>query len=211
MEGEEFPRDRADTDPPCPSIRTIMPEYQASPAMTYRPPTMTASTIPIPGCAVRVAAAALALVSVASVAAETPGTTVYKCPQANGAVLYADYPCKGGAVVDIRPGSAAPDAMQRLERARDEIDRAAVRRQANDELAALRREELNQRRRELEAAQSMEFAANSPDLSYAPAYGFYGPYVKPRANRPDIHRRAEHHRGVHENRVPAVIRRPHRG
>ena len=90
-------------------------------------------------------------------------------------------------------------------------DRAAVRRQANDELAALRREELNQRRRELEAAQSMEFAANSPDLSYAPAYGFYGPYVKPRANRPDIHRRAEHHRGVHENRVPAVIRRPHRG
>ena len=171
---------------------------------------------PIRECAVRVAAATLAFVSVATVAAEVPGTTVYKCPQPNGAVLYADYPCKGGAIVDIRPGSAAPDAMQRLEHARNELERAAVRRQASDERAALRREELDQRRRELEAAQSMEFAAISPDSTYVPAYGFYGPYVKHRSDRFDIHRRAEHRgaehrRGVHESRVPAVIRRPHRG
>ncbi len=123
--------------------------------MTSHPKTMTAQMTPIRKCAVRVAAAALAFVSVASVAAEIAGATVYKCTQANGAVLYADYPCKGGAVVDIRPGSAAPDATQRLERARDELDRAAARRQANDEVTALRREELNQRRRELEAAQSV--------------------------------------------------------
>lgn len=160
----------------------------------------------------RIAAAALAFVSTANVAAENTDITVYRCSQASGAVSYQDYPCKGGAIVDIRPGAPAPDATQRLERARDELDRAAARRQANDEIAAVRRAELNQRRQEMETAQRfIESATSPPDFTYGPGYGFYAPSVKDRPHRPNLHRRAEHGRVIPEGRVPAVIHRPHPG
>ena len=158
--------------------------------------------------ALRTVVASLALVSV-SVAGATGDTTVYRCTQANGAVLYADYPCKGGVAVDIRPGAPDPDATQRLERIRAELDRAAARRQANEDFAAIRREELYQRRLEAEAAQSAELAANPPDLIYGPAYGFPGSFVKGRTNRPGHQRHADRHHVTPKSRVPAVIRRPH--
>lgn len=152
-------------------------------------------------------AAALLLAIVApTVAAETIVAPVYKCPQAGGAVLYADYPCKGGAVVDIRPGVAAPDASEQLARARDELDRAAARRQAIDAAAELRRREIDWQRESV-AAQTVDTAAYASDTSYLPAYGYYAPYVSPRAHRPNVRPRFDPPR-VAERRVPAVIRRP---
>jgi hypothetical protein len=155
-----------------------------------------------------VAAAWLALSVAPGAAGQSASTPVYKCPQTGGSILYADYPCKGGAVVDIRPGVAAPDASERLARARDEIDRAAARRLAIEEAAALRSEELFQRRRELDAAQAFDAAAYAPDLSYLPAYGFYTPYVTAHAHRPKTRPGFDPPRVASERRVPAVIRRP---
>jgi len=152
-------------------------------------------------------AAALLLAIVApTVAAEPIVAPVYKCPQAGGAVLYADYPCKGGAVVDIRPGVAAPDASEQLARARDELDRAAARRQAVDAAAELRRREIDWQRESV-AAQTVDTAAYASDTSYLPAYGYYAPYVSARAHRPNVRPRFDPPR-VAERRVPAVIRRP---
>ncbi len=159
----------------------------------------------------RIAVAALVFVSVASVADGNADTTVYKCTQASGAVLYADYPCKGSVIVDIQRGAADPDATRRLERARAELDQAAARREANEEIAAIRRQELSQQRREAEAAQRLaEFASYPPDPTYGAAYVFNRPFVKRRTNQRNIHRRVEHHRMVPEARVPAVIHRPNR-
>ena len=88
---------------------------------------------------------------------------------------------------------------------RDELDRAAVRRQAIDDAAALRREFDWQR--ESVAAQAVDATAYAPDTSYLPAYGYYAPYVSPRAHRPNARPRFDPPR-VAERRVPAVIRRP---
>jgi hypothetical protein len=155
-----------------------------------------------------VTAAWLALTVAPGAAAESATAPVYKCPQTGGSILYADYPCKGGAVVDIRPGVAAPDASERLARARDEIDRAAARRNAIDDAAALRREELYQRRQELDAAQAADAAAYAPDLSYLPAYGYYTPYGTAHVHRPKPRPAVDPRHVASERRVPAVIRRP---
>ena len=101
---------------------------------------------------VRLALVGMALATAASAAAQSTTAPVYRCVEPGGRVLYADYPCKGGARVDIRPGVPAPDATERLARARDELDRAAARRQAIDDAAALQRQALNQRQQELDAA-----------------------------------------------------------
>jgi hypothetical protein len=152
---------------------------------------------------VRLALVGMALATAASAAAQSTTAPVYRCVEPGGRVLYADYPCKGGARVDIRPGVPAPDATERLARARDELDRAAARRQAIDDAAALQRQALNQRQQELDAQRYAD-AGYVPDTSYLPAYGFYLPYAgahRPRAHppvRPAQHRPA--------GRVPAVIR-----
>ena len=143
----------------------------------------------------------------ASAPAVAAAATVSRCTQPSGAVLYADCPCPGGDVVDIRPGSPAHDATERLERARDELDRAAARREANEHAAALRREQLYQSYRLAE----MHPVAPA-DLGYEGTYGYHAPYVYGRTHRPnDVHRRADNHRRSHQGRVPAVIRRPHSG
>ncbi|HEX6137729.1 MAG TPA: hypothetical protein VF059_08730 [Casimicrobiaceae bacterium] len=162
------------------------------------------------------ALAAMAFVSAASAAAENIGPTVYKCTQANGAVLYADYPCRGSTVVDIKPDAADPGAIERLQRAQAEFDRSMAERKANEEVAAMRRDELNQRRRELEVAQGgPDSAAYPPDLGYGPDYGWYAPYPPYVMQRPkhfDHDRQVKRHRNAPgKSRVPAVIRRPSAG
>ena len=150
---------------------------------------------------VQLGAVLLAASVAPTIAADAGVAPVYKCQQAGGTVLYADYPCKGGAVVDIRPGAAAPNASEQLARARDELDRAAARRQAIEAAEALRRREI-EGQREFAGTQT---AAYAPD-DYLPAYGYYMPYANPRVHlpiaRPRDRPRAE------ERRVPAVIRRP---
>ena len=152
--------------------------------------------------------AALVSVSVASTAGANGDTTVYRCTQASGAVLYADYPCKGGVIVEIRPGDADPRATERLARVRSELDRAAAQRKADEEIAAYGREQLNQWRREAEAAQIPPASTYARDFEYGPGYGYSAPLVKGRTHRRNRHPRAEHHRSIPESRVPAVIRRP---
>ena len=159
--------------------------------------------------ALSLAAAALAFGSIAEAADADAAPTVYKCTEASGAVLYADYPCKGGAVVDIKPDAADPDAIERLRRAQEAFDRSIARRNADEERAAQRREALEQRRREAEAAQSLAQAAT--DYAYPgdlPAYGYDFPYAGRRAfytRRHETHRHA-----ATPGRVPATIRRAQR-
>jgi hypothetical protein len=161
---------------------------------------------PWSACVGPLAAALLVAIVAPASAAEPVVAPVYKCPQAGGTMLYADYPCKGGAVVDIRPGVAAPDASEQLARARDELDRAAARRQAIDAAAALRRREIDWQR-ESAAAQAVDAAAYAPDTSYLPVYGYYAPYASLRPHRPNTRPHFDPPR-VAERRVPAVIRRP---
>lgn len=153
----------------------------------------------------RLTPALLALIAAPALAAESIVAPVYKCPQPGGTVLYADYPCKGGAAVDIRPGVAAPDASEQLARARDEIDRAAARRQAIDAAIALRSRETDWQRDAM-AAQPAGATAYAPDTSYVPAYGYYGRHASAHAHRPKP-RRVDPPR-IADRRVPAVIRRP---
>ena len=154
----------------------------------------------------------LSLCSGIAVGAQGP---IYKCAQADGTLLYSDYPCGGGTVLDVHAGSADPDATERLARAQSELDRAAARR-ANELEVAARREELNQLRRQSEAAQNMaEPASNGSDVYYGSGYDAYGPYKQGRMQRPNFPGSARGHRAslksrFHgEGRVPAVIRRPH--
>jgi len=156
---------------------------------------------------VRVVLACLAVAASASAAAQATGAPVYRCMEPGGKVLYADFPCKGGAQVDIRPGAPAPDATERLARARDELDRAAARRQASDDAAALQREALALRRQEMDVARYADSGTYPPDASYLSGYGYgyYPPYVahhRPKA-RPPV--KPEQ---LPVGRVPAVIRFP---
>ena len=161
------------------------------------------------------------LVSGAPIAgAMQPSTTVYKCAQADGTVVYQDYACKGGAVVDIKPDAANPEAIARLERARIASERVAAARRANEDLAAMRRHEALRWQQDAEAlhlrhaGQTNPVVTNAyslaPEVIYAPAVvGSRRPSVRrphSHAIRPDVRRGVESQR-----RVPATIRRPQRG
>ena len=156
------------------------------------------------GGLLRWTAALLALVAVPAMAAAPAVAPVYKCPQAGSTVLYADYPCKGGAEVDIRPGVAAPDATERLARARSEIDRAAARREALEAAADIRRRELDW---QLAASQGGDAAMYSPDVAYIPAYGYTTPYLTAGARRSNLRPHHDVSRSA-DRRMPAIIRRP---
>jgi hypothetical protein len=141
---------------------------------------------------------ALPIAFAALIFASAAGAQVYKCQQASGTVAYQDYPCKGGTVVDVRAGSDDPAAVDRLDRANAEFNRAAAARSANEAMAAQRREALYQQQRAADAAQTMAEAAANPPAIYVP-YGVPGPVRK---HRPDGHHRAEEHRTM-----PALV--PH--
>lgn len=159
-------------------------------------------------------AAIVLATGVPSAAANAADMPVYKCKQANGAVAYQDYPCKGGSVVDIKPDTPDPAAIARLERAQSEFNRSAA---ARAELA-LRQEELDLRRREIEASRAPYAAgAPAPSSGYYSGYTGYYPgyvydYAVPYVTKPP---RVTHHdsgdRNRPQGRVPAVIRLPQRG
>jgi hypothetical protein len=128
----------------------------------------------------------------APVFASAAGAAVYKCKQASGAVAYQDVPCKGGTVVDVRAGSDDPAAVDRLDRANAEFNRAAAARSANEAMAAQRREALYQQQRAADAAQAMAEAAANPPAIYVP----YGVPGSVRRHRPNVDHRADQHRAV---------------
>jgi hypothetical protein len=156
------------------------------------------------------ALALLSLVTGAAIAAQPP---IYKCAQPDGTTLYSDFACERGTLVDVHPGQADPNAQERLSRAQGELDRGAARR-ANEQEAAARQQELNQLRRQQEAAQNMtEPSTNGADVFYGTGYDTYGPYPEGRMQRPNYRGGARGHRRSIKDRVqgrlPAVIRRPH--
>jgi hypothetical protein len=121
-------------------------------------------------------------------AADTP---IYKCKEANGHILYTDEPCDGGNRLDIHAGAADPTALQRLERAREALDRSTAERAAAARREAARQEETDRLRREAEAAQAKraaESAAGYSDYDCASGWGCYLSYPRrelPRRLPPD--------------------------
>jgi hypothetical protein len=116
---------------------------------------------------------------VTAVFASSTGAAVYKCSD-GGKALYSHVPCKGGAVVDVRAGTADPAAIDRLEREGYEFDRNMTvnARRAADDAAAMQREALNAQVRQAEAAQRTAEAAANSQPQYYGGYGFAAPRVK---------------------------------
>ena len=133
---------------------------------------------------------------------------VYKCTQPNGTVLYTDTPCKGGTAVDIRLGPADPAASARLAHAQAEFDAAAVQRRAEEEIAAARREELNQLPLEAEAEQGTTGPlADYPNVPYDPVYGPSKGHAHRRGSPSAQHGETRHDQG--QGHVTAIVRDPH--
>ncbi|HLX28090.1 MAG TPA: hypothetical protein VKV24_06355 [Casimicrobiaceae bacterium] len=133
-----------------------------------------------------------------------PVPPVYKCHQADGTVLYQDYACKGAVVVDIKPDSADPAAIERLRREDAAFDQAAAQRHAID--AAARREQIG-RAREVEAAQRDEERQARADEAAAsyPGYFFVTPQRPFKTHR---HDRPEHRpQIVPKHRPPSMLHR----
>lgn len=61
---------------------------------------------------------------------------IYKCFDRNLGLVYTDLPCKDGELLDIRPGSADPAAVARLEHGRDTLERSASERAADERRSA---------------------------------------------------------------------------
>ncbi len=116
---------------------------------------------------------------VAGALAIAPGTVaatapIYKCIDAHLALMYTDQPCADGEQIDIRPGNADPAAAARLAHARDEIERRATARIAEErrmaaqkELATLARRE---RQEDREPFATTDDTAGRDALTWYPAY-----------------------------------------
>jgi len=61
---------------------------------------------------------------------------IYKCLDRNLGLVYTDLPCQDGEQLDIRPGTADPRAVARLEHERDALDQSPSERAADDRSAA---------------------------------------------------------------------------
>jgi uncharacterized protein YyaL (SSP411 family) len=148
---------------------------------------------------------ALPIAIAALIFASAADAQVYKCKQANGTVAYQDSPCQGGAVVDIRAGSDDPAAVDRLDRANAEFNRAAAARSANEAIAAQSRAAAYQRQQAAEAAQAMAEAAANPSVIYVP-YGVPDPRRK---HRPDVRHQTEPRRAVSAHAGTSAAARKH--
>lgn len=86
-------------------------------------------------------------------------TPIYKCLDAHLGLIYTDQRCANGEQIDIQAGIADPDAAERLQNARDQIERRAAARaseqrrvEAKNQLAALARHDRQQEREAARAA-----------------------------------------------------------
>jgi hypothetical protein len=78
-----------------------------------------------------IAAIAFSSLTCATGCVEAATNPIYKCVGADRGLIYTDQPCKGGEVVDIRPGNVDAAAVERLKIARDMLDRSAAARLAD--------------------------------------------------------------------------------
>jgi hypothetical protein len=137
--------------------------------------------------------AALGLVSFGGGATGAADAPIYRCMQANGAVLYADFPCNGGAILDIHPGVADPTASERLQRAQAELDRAAARRRADEQLAT-QRAELERLRYDAGGPRGIPEPENYPEVVYGLALDGHGRSMHRRPHLPGPSKHLEHRR-----------------
>jgi hypothetical protein len=63
---------------------------------------------------------------VAAGVADAASTSIYKCSGNSLGFTYTDQPCEGDARLDIHPGEADPEAISRLQAARDQLERSAA-------------------------------------------------------------------------------------
>jgi hypothetical protein len=96
-----------------------------------------------------------------AVAATAP---IYKCLGNDLGMIYTDQPCKGGERLDIHAGDPDPAAVERLQSARDQLDRSAAARLAEERRAAAQRDlaAWARRQREEDRIASEDTAAVSP-------------------------------------------------
>ena len=154
-----------------------------------------------PTLAFPVAVIAFAFASVA--AAQNDAAPVYRCRQANGAVTYQDYACKGGVAVDIKPEAADPAAINRLRRAQAEFDRSLAQRRAAEEMTM--RRDLLEQRRIVVPGPAYDENIGVPGASDVPGYLLYGPVAPAHAVRRN--RRVERRVFAPERRVIPAVRR----
>jgi hypothetical protein len=144
--------------------------------------------------------AVLAIVTVGAITwAASAAAQVYKCTQDGGRVLYSDMPCKGGAAVDVRAGTANPAAVTQLARDNAAFDRKMAARRAAEDQAEFRRQRLDAQLETAKAAQGGVIASDSGPYYYAPGNAFVAaPHVKRQAH--------SHHARTaqQEHRVPAI-------
>lgn len=130
---------------------------------------------------------------------------IYKCRQANGTVLYQDYACKGGIVVDIKPDSADPAALERLHREQAAFDLDAAQRRAIG--AATQRREI-EHARQVEAAQRYEEEQAREEEAAAASYPGYFFIVPQRPLKAHRHERHDHRpQIVPSRRPPSMLHR----
>jgi len=77
---------------------------------------------------------------VAAGVANAASASIYKCTGNNLGFTYTDRPCKGGERLDIDAGEADPEAVARLQGARDQLERGAAARVAEERRAAAQRD-----------------------------------------------------------------------
>jgi hypothetical protein len=145
----------------------------------------------------RTAVLAIVTVGVATWAASATAQ-IYKCAQEGGRVLYSDMPCKGGAAIDVRVGTANPAAVTQLARDNAAFDRKMAARRAAEDQAEFRRQQLNAQIEAAKAAQGGAMASDSGPYYYAPGNAFVA--------APHVKRQTHSHRARHaqEHRVPVI-------
>ncbi|MDQ6917225.1 MAG: hypothetical protein M3023_05340 [Pseudomonadota bacterium] len=118
--------------------------------------------------AVMIVVGALAFAPGAVAAATAP---IYKCMDAHLGLVYTDQRCADGKQIDIHPGHADPLAAELLEHARDQIERRAAARVAEDRRVAAQKDYAVRARRERqEASEAVLGAADNEAPTWSPAY-----------------------------------------
>ena len=116
----------------------------------------------------------IAVALAACVATFAHASTIYRCSDGAGGVLYADSPCAGGRVVEVPASKVDPLARERLQRDLEAFDKRQALRDAE---RARQQEQLAQLRRSGANAGPAEPAEPAPYYPYA--YGFAPYYVPP--------------------------------
>src|SRR6202158_4858725 len=95
---------------------------------------MTAKPIPWRSkpAAAMIATGALVLATGVVGVADAATAPIYKCLGNDLGMIYTDQPCKGGERLNVHAGDPDPTAVARLQSARDQLDRSAAARLAEE-------------------------------------------------------------------------------